>query len=139
MSVHLDDVCPSVIVVIDEAAAPGHISIVDADAGGERDVTEGAVSVVVIKVAGIIGEVGFEDVEPAIAIVVGDGDAHSGLFLTVLAVGDAGHDGNIGEGPIVVVAEENAWLGIARNIDVGPAIVIEVGGNRGDRVARTWA
>jgi hypothetical protein len=43
------------------------------DAGVERQVGEGSVAVVVVKVAGVVGEVGLEDIEPAVAVIVGHG------------------------------------------------------------------
>ncbi len=79
-----------------------------------------------IEIAGVIGEVGFEDVEPAIAVVVADRDSHARLFVPVFAVGAAGNHRDIGEGAVVIVAEQNTRLGINRNVDVGPAVVVEI-------------
>ena len=126
MPVHLHEVGPAIVVVVDKAAAPGDILVVDSDAGRERHVAEGAVAVVVIEVAGVVGEVGFENVEPAVAVVVADGHAHSGLLVAVLAVGASGHDGDIGEGSVVIVAEQNAGLGIDRDVNIRPAVVVEI-------------
>jgi len=64
----------------------------------------------VIEVAGVVGEIGFEDVERTVAIIVGDSDAHAGLFVAIVAVGDAGDDGLVGKGAVVIVAKENAGL-----------------------------
>ena len=136
VTVDLQDVGPTVVVVVDKTAAPRDILIVDADAGREGDVGEGAVAVVVIEVAGVVGEICLENIEPAVAIVVGDADAHAGLLVAVFAVGDARDDSNIGERAVVIVAEQNARLRIDGDVDVGPAVVVEIVGDRGDRVAR---
>src|SRR4051812_39026875 len=90
VAVDLDDVRPAVVVAVDEAASPGDVAVVDADAGGEGHVGEGSVAVVVVEVAGIVGKVGFEDVEVAIAVVIAYGDAHAGLLVAVVAVGASG-------------------------------------------------
>ena len=65
----------------------------------KRDIGERAVTVVVVEVAGVVGEVGLEDVEPAVAIIVADCHAHSGLVVPIVAVGASGEDGDIGEVP----------------------------------------
>src|SRR4029077_14417223 len=112
VAIDLNDVGPAVIVVIDEAAAPRDILIVDANPGGKGSVAEGSIAVVVIEVAGVVGEVCFENVEPAIAVVVGHAHAHAGLLVAILAVGDAGDDGLVGKGAVVIVAEQDAGLRI---------------------------
>src|SRR5215472_17182722 len=95
VSVDLDDVGPSIVVVIDEPASPGDVLIVDTDTRGKCDITKSPVTVVVIKIAGVVSEVGFKNIEPAVAIVIGYTYAHSGLFVAVLAVGAARHHGYI--------------------------------------------
>ena len=63
VTIDLHEVSPAVVVVIEKGAAPGDVAVVDADAGRKRNVGESAVAVVVIEVAGIVGEIGFENVE----------------------------------------------------------------------------
>ena len=58
-----------------------------------------------VEVAGVVREVGFEDVEPAVAVVVGNGEAHSSLLMAVFVVGATGHDRDIGERAVMVVLE----------------------------------
>src|SRR5271169_4788342 len=136
VSVDLNDVWPAIVVVVDKATAPRYIAIVDADAGGEGDIAEGSVAVVVVQVAGVIGEVGFEDVEPAVAVVVGHGDTHSGLLVPVFTIGAAGHYGDIGEGAVMVVLEENAGFGVYGDVNVRPPVVVEIVRDGGDGVSR---
>src|SRR5947208_16930116 len=104
----MQDVQPAGNIEINEAATPSNVLVVDADARGECNVTKGSVAVVVIEVARVVGEVGLENIKPAVAVIIGDGNAHSGLFVAVLAVGAAGHDRDIGESSVVVVVEEDA-------------------------------
>ena len=136
VAVDLNDVRPAVVVVVDESASPGDVAVVNADAGGKSHVGESSVTVVVIEVAGVVGEVGFEDVEPAIAVVVTDTDAHSGLLVAVVAVGASGDDGDVGECAVVIVSQQHAGLRIDGDVDVRPAVVVEIVGDRGDGVAR---
>ena len=97
---------------------------------------ESAVAVVVVEVAGVVGEVRFEDVEPSVAVVIGDANTHAGLFMAVVVVGAAGHHGDIGECAVVIVVEENAGLRVHGDINVRPAVVVEIIGNGGDGVSR---
>ena len=64
---------PAVVVEIEKHGAPAEIFGVEAEAGGIGDVVEGAVAVVAIERRGVVGEIGFEDIELAVAVVVGDG------------------------------------------------------------------
>ena len=78
---------------------------------------------------------GLEDVQVAVGIEVADGQAHAGLLLPVLAEGDAGLEALLGEGAVVVVAEQQAGRGVAGDVDVGPAVAVEIGGGDGEGVA----
>ena len=63
VAVDLHKIGPAVVVIVEKSAAPGDITVVDANAGREGDVGKSAVAIVVIKVAGVVGEIGFENVE----------------------------------------------------------------------------
>ena len=67
-------------------------------------------------------------------IEVADGHAHARLLLTVLVQGDAAFERIIVECAVVAVVKEEAGSGIAGDVDVGPAVVIEVGCHRGHGV-----
>ena len=134
--VDLKNVRPAIIVVVDKPAAPRHIAAVHTNAGSKGDIAEGSIAIVVIKVAGVVREVGFEDVEPAVAVVVRYRNAHARLLVAAIAVSAIRHHRDIGKRAVVVVLKQNAWLGIHGNIDIRPAIVIEVIGDRSDGVAR---
>src|SRR5208282_5529445 len=90
----------------------------------------------VVEVRRVVGEVRLENIEPAIAIKISHGHAHPGLLVTVFAISTAGHDGDVCKRPIVIVVKENAGLGIYRNVNVWPAIVVKVVRHCGDRIAR---
>src|ERR1035441_4250447 len=70
-------------------------------AGGVRDVLEGAVALVAVEeIAHAV--VGDKDVRPAVEVDVADHHAEP----LPGAVGDAGLDGNVGKGPVMVVVEQ---------------------------------
>src|SRR5579872_3263542 len=119
---------PAVIVEVEKHRAPAQILGVQAQAGSESGVGEGAVAIVVVERRRIVGEVGFEDVEAAIAVVVGDGCAHAGLLAAVFVEGGAGGDGYIGESAVAIVAIQNARRAVAGYVNVGPAVIIVVKG-----------
>ena len=89
-----------------------------------------------VEVAGIVGEVGLENVEPAVAIVIADRHAHAGLLVAVFAVGASGDDGDIGESSVVIVVEQDAGFRVHRDINIRPAVVVEIVGDRGNGVTR---
>ena len=132
----VEDVGPAVVVVVHKARAPAHELRVQAHPGKIGDVAEGPVLVVVVEVRGVVGKIGLEDVETAVAVVIGHAQAHAGLLLPVLVVGAAGEHRNVGERPVVFVLEEDARLRIHRHVDIRPAVVVEIVGHGGDGVTR---
>src|SRR3954468_15334581 len=56
--------------------------------------------------------------------------------MAIRAISTSGYDCNVGEGSIMIVAEEHAGLRVDGYIDVRPAIIIKVIGDRSDRIAR---
>src|SRR5580704_5734745 len=138
VSVHLKEILPAIVVVVEESAAPGYVLVVDADSGGKRNVVEGAVSVVVVEIASVVGEICFENVEPAVAVVICNAHAHPGLLMAIFAVRAASDHRDVRERAVVIVVEKNAGLRIDGDINIRPAIVIEIIGNGRNRIARAW-
>ena len=103
--VDLHNIRPTVIVVIQKSAAPRHVLVVDPHAGRERHVAEGSVAVVVIQVAGVVGKISLENVEPSVAIVIGHADAHARLLVAIFAVRHAGNHRHIRECAVMIVSE----------------------------------
>src|SRR5260370_41255469 len=79
-----------------------------------------------IEGGGVVGEIGLDNVEASVAIVVDGIGSHAGLLAASVVEGDAGLDGNFCESSVVVVVKEQAGSGIAGDVDVGPAVVVEV-------------
>ncbi len=87
-----------------------------------------------IEGGSIVGEICLDDVEPAVAIVIDGIGAHAGLLAASVIEGDPGFDGSFSEGAVVVVVKQQVGRGIAGNIDVGPAVVVEVAGERSEAI-----
>src|SRR5262249_52767106 len=92
-------------------------------------------SVLKIRAAGAViegrcvsSEIGFDDIEISVEIVVSGGDAHSSLRFAIGAESAAGFHGDVGEFSGLGILLERARGGIVGDVDVRPAIVIEVRG-----------
>src|ERR1017187_1263144 len=68
----------------------------------------------------------FEDIEVAIEGVVADADAHTRLLTTIVAERDAALNSFFFECAVVLIHEEETWRRVADDIDVRPAILVEV-------------
>ena len=79
-------------------------------------------------------KVRFYDMEVAVKPEVAHTDAHAGLDHAVLAQRDAVLQSLLGKRAVVIVAEEEARGRVPGDIDVGPAVVIEVGRDRSESV-----
>ena len=69
-----------------------------------------------------------------IAVVVADSQPHACLLLAILTVAHTAHSTFLAKCSVVVVHEQQAGARVAGNIDVGPAIVVEIRGNRSQAV-----
>src|SRR6266849_3063979 len=127
MAVGHEDVGPAIVVEIEETYSPSEILGVYAQAGLKDGVVEGAVAIVVVQVRGLVGVVGLDDIEPAITVVIADADAHAALRRAIFIEGAADFRADFSEGAILVVAIDTAGYGVAGDVNVGPAVVVEVG------------
>src|SRR5208283_1203460 len=127
-----DDILPAVVVEVEEADAPADVLGVDGEAGLGGDLGETNLAEVAVEVGDVAGEIGLDDVEPAVVIVIGGRGAHAGLLMAVLVIGDAGQGPALGEGAVVIVAEQQAGGGVGSHEDVGPAGVSEIAGEDGE-------
>src|ERR1043166_4399996 len=76
-----------------------------------------------------------EDVEAAVRIVIADAETHAGLFLTVLTDRYAGLEALFRKCAVVIVAKEQTGGCVAGNVDVGPAVGIEIDSDGGERMS----
>ena len=81
VAVRHQNVEPAVVIHVEEADAPAEQARIDAQTAWIGAVFEVAVAEIRVQRIGVAGEVCFDDVEVAVAVVVADGDAHAGLRL----------------------------------------------------------
>src|SRR5216684_6417043 len=129
-----ENVGPAVVVEIEKAAAPAEILGVFAEAGLVGGIFEIGATEIAVERRSVAGEIGFDEIEIAIEIVIGGRDAHAGLGLAVGAEGTAGFEGDVGEGAVLFILIEGAGGGIVGDVDVGPAVVVEIGGEDAEAV-----
>jgi len=72
VAVDEEEIGPAVVVEVEEHRAPAEIFGVEAEASGISNIVKSAVAIVAIESRGVVGEIGFENVEVAVAVVVGD-------------------------------------------------------------------
>src|ERR1700679_263992 len=97
------DVEPAVIVDVQKADAPAKQARVDAQTGLIGAVVEGTVAQVHVERIRVSGEVGLDDVEQTVAVVVAHRDTHAGLGFAVGRIGHSGFDGLIFEGAVFLI------------------------------------
>ena len=127
MAVGEKDIFPAVVVEVEKYGAESQILPVGTEAGGEARVVKSAVAVVLVQGGELVREVSSHNVEPTISVIVSHPDTHAGHRCTVLVEGTAGWDSNFAECAVMIVVVEQTWRSIASDIDVRPAIVVEVG------------
>ena len=99
---------------------------VQAQSGLEGGVFEVPVALIVIERRRVAGEIGLDDVEIAVEIVIGGRDAHAGLRLAVGAEHAACFQPDLDELAVLLVLVQQRLSGIVGDVDVGPAVVVEV-------------
>src|SRR6266566_865695 len=132
VAVRQEQIGPAVVVEIEKRDAPAKVLRVEPESRGEGFVVEGAVAIVVVERGGIVGEIGFEQTEFAVTVVVGNGRAHAGLLAPVVVESGAGDDGNVGERAVVIVVVKNAGGAVAGDINVRPAVVVVIKSGNAD-------
>src|SRR5690349_11049713 len=74
----------------------------------------------------VTGKVALHDVEIPVPIIVTGRNAHAGLRLPIRTQRGSRGDGNIFELSVLEILIQSARGGIVRNINIWPAIIIEV-------------
>src|SRR5256885_11306245 len=78
------------------------------------------------SIRGLVGVVGLDDIEPAVAVVVANSHTHAALRRPILIKRAAELGSQLFECPILIIVIETAWHGIARHVNVRPAVVVKV-------------
>ena len=76
-----------------------------------------------------------EKIQMAVEVEVADAHSHAGLFDAVFAQGRAAFQAFLAERSVAIVHQQKAGARIASNENIRPAVIIEVGRNRGQSIA----
>ena len=85
-----------------------------------------SLSQILIKRIRVACKVRDENIEEPVAVVVANGDAHAGLSASRLVQSGSGEHAHFGERSIVIVVEQQIGIAVVGDVNVRPAIVIEV-------------
>src|SRR5262249_7968572 len=98
-------------------------------------IVERIFSQIAVEDGGVVGEMRFQDVQIAVQVEIPDANSHSRLFVAIFVQSDAAFEADVFERAVVVIAEQEAWRGITGDVDIGPAVVIEIRGHGSHHVA----
>ena len=126
-----EDVLPSVVVKVPCPAGKAHLGTVDPQ--GARDVLESSVPTVAPQLGSNSRQVIDKQIGPTIVF---DIDPSGSFANHPLASGHSSSGGYILEGPISFIAIQTIGLLLAAYKDIQPAIAIEIGPSRRDRIQR---
>src|SRR3989442_10075704 len=130
-----EDVGPAVVVHVEKTATPAEILSVPAEASLESGVLETGAAEVAVEGRRVAGKICFDEIEIAVEIVIGGGDAHAGLWLAVGAESATGFDRDVGEGAVFLILIEGAGGGIVGDVNIRPAVVVKIGGGQAEDVS----
>ena len=126
MTVHEQEVRPTIIVEVKKHSAPAEVLSVRAKSSSIGDVGKRPVSAVVIERRSVVRKVCAEQIEASVTIIVGDGRTHAGLLATIGVVGDTRQDADVCKRPVSIIMIKNAGSAVASHVDVRPAIIVIV-------------
>src|SRR5207253_8848752 len=122
------NVGPAVVIHVKKSAAPTQIARIQSQAAFKGAVFKISIAPVAIQRMSVAGEIGLEDVEVAVAVVIGGGDSHAGLRLAVGAERGAGVNADIHKFSVVLIEVKSAGGGIVGHVDFRPAVIVEIAG-----------
>src|SRR5262245_5796930 len=128
MAIGDENVLPAVVVEVKKTDAETEIFTVDTQTGRQAGILKRSVTIIAVQRSDLIGKICADDIEPAIAIVVANPYSHAGQGNSVFVKGAAGGYGDFTECAVMIVAIQQAWGGIARDIDIRPSVVVKVRG-----------
>ncbi len=88
---------------------------------------------------GVAREVCFDDIEIAVEIIVGGCDSHARLRFSIWTERATCFDGNVFKLAVLFILVEGAGGRIIGNINVGPAVIVEVCGEHAQAVGTVRA
>src|SRR6185437_5166242 len=135
VAVRHKDVSPAIVIKIKQSHAPAEELRVSAQPSLQNGVVERSIAVIVVNVRRLIGVVGLDDVEPAVAVIVAHRHAHSALGTAILIDGAADLATDLLKRAITLVVIKAAGHGITGDVNVRPSIVVKIGGAHAKAIA----
>ena len=130
----VEEIREAVVVEVGQRGAPLHVAVLNVQTRRDSRILEQALAEIAIERRNVVGEMGLREIEPAVAVVVADSDAHPRLRAAVLAVGRSALDRDVGKRAVAIVSVEDGRRRIRRDVDVGPAVIGQIGADCGHRV-----
>src|SRR6185437_5951525 len=130
MAVGQQQVEVTVVVVVEKLQSPtAHQLRGFADTGWERCIAESLLLVIVVKGKHFVVNVGLEEVDPAILIVVSRVDTHSRTRFAESAHADSREHSNLLEFPTPAIGKQEVGNGVVCHEEVHAAVIVDVGSN----------
>src|SRR6266550_9333551 len=108
-----EQIGPAVVIEIKKLCAkPEERNADRADSRCACNICELTIVIVMVEIVGIVGEIRFHNVGPAIAIIVSSIDAHARLFSPVGTVSHARFGADLRESAFAVIVVKQAGRGI---------------------------
>src|SRR5690348_15103178 len=116
---------PAIVIVVEEFHAKAKKRNADRSEPGRPSlVGKAAIVVVVVEVVGIVGEIGFHQVRPAVIVVIGAVHPHAGLGQAISAESHSSLHSYFRKPSFAVVVVKAAGTGIVGNIKVEAAVLV---------------
>src|SRR5579862_6263702 len=113
VAVVLEEIQPTVVVVIEEAGSEPQIGERSVgDPGGRRDLGKNVAAQAAPQVVRPFGEVRYKEARPSLVEVVAKVDSHGRHGSGVLRVGDASGRTDVGERAVAIVVQEPGGLAV---------------------------
>ena len=121
-----ENILPPVIVEIEKVHPEPDEFTIDAEAGPDAGVLEGAPEIPVQR-RDLFGEVGPDDIQLTVRVEITYTHAHPRKGDAMLIERDARRHCHFPKSAIVVIAIQQARRRVARHIDIRPPVVVEIG------------
>ena len=98
----------TIVIQIDYSGAPANKTGLNSNTSAAGDIIKIALTVIVIKNAGVVGKVGLEEIEMSVEIIIANPDAHAGLFFAIITERYAAQNALFPERTVVVIHEKKS-------------------------------
>src|SRR6202162_2768339 len=126
---------PAIVVEIEEPATPSQKLRVRAQPRGERGILEVARALIVVERRGVAGEIGLDQIEVSIQIVIRRGNPHAGLRLSVRAQGTPRFHGDVFQRSILFFVIESAGSRVISHVNIRPTVIIKIGSEHAQSIS----